>query len=69
MANPGRILILKDKDNGETAARLLASGKELTPETVKEIGVLLDKRVRFLPYQVATAELILPVEAKEMFGQ
>lgn len=65
----GRILVLKEKTSEETLARLLATGKEASAETVREVGVLLDKRVQFLPLQVATLELVLPNEAKETFGK
>ncbi|MGE5508396.1 MAG: hypothetical protein ACM3RP_07955 [Chitinophagales bacterium] len=65
----GRILILKEASSAETFTRLLAEGKEANAETVKEAGVLLDKRVQFLPLQVATVELVLPNEAKATFAK
>jgi hypothetical protein len=64
-----RILILKVKSVQEKTAELLKEGRELTADTVTELGVLLDKRLRFLPLQVSTVDLVLPSSAKGTFGQ
>lgn len=65
----GRILILKVKSIQEATAKLLAEGKELTADSVTELGVLLDKRVQFLPLQVSSVELVLPASAKGSFAE
>jgi hypothetical protein len=65
----GRILILKVKDIQAETAKLLAEGKDLTAQSVKDLGVLLDKRVRFLPLQVSSVELVMPASAKETFTE